>query len=104
MNEHEVCEAALDAAAQKLAELKGRKHHSASDHINASDIVQAYQQALWQPIETAPKDGQLVMIWNKSYKIALQGRWEGEDTGWVGDDVILFPTHWRPLPAPPVSS
>ena len=70
----------------------------------------------WQPIETAPTDGDPVLLF---------GRWEGElhdrddNPGiyqayyWDGDwyctggeyysAYVRNPTHWMPLPKPPVS-
>lgn len=71
----------------------------------------------WQPIETAPKDGTMVLTWDgRAHNIAewkpkrnyeddangvddpTHGRWEyiTEDMG--EDDP---PTHWMPLPEPP---
>ena len=79
----------------------------------------------WQPIETAPKDGTLVLLW---------GIWSGEVSGiynekemhlgyyyvsefqsleekgfnWTvtGGDMYgcrMNPTHWMPLPKPPTN-
>jgi hypothetical protein len=66
----------------------------------------------WQPIETAPKDGTLVLLLDihgnhriGGYELNCQNRKWG--TGWEGGDwdfKIDFdpqPTHWMPLPQPP---
>jgi hypothetical protein len=68
----------------------------------------------WQPIETAPKDGVIVLAvkestlpWAKDFSVArfpypLKQRWNGG--AWEADDGHVYepqPTHWMPLPAPP---
>lgn len=52
----------------------------------------------WQPIATAPKDGENVLLWCGGPEPVI-GFWNRRD-GW-GDD---FPTHWMPLPAPPTEA
>jgi len=56
----------------------------------------------WQPIETAPKDGTHVWV---SWPNTIQGEAWYLDGFWheheYRDDVA--PTHWRPLPAPPMT-
>ena len=66
----------------------------------------------WQPIETAPKDGTEILIASDCFVEAAY--WEGKDSlyPWVtldGQHVtngrqegIYGPTHWQPLPAPPL--
>lgn len=71
----------------------------------------------WQPIETAPKDGTVVLVVGDRGHSCAQWRREGWDTGsgWHatvegqecldGDDRYglkrLSPTHWMPIPSPP---
>ena len=67
----------------------------------------------WQPIETAPKDGTRVMVWNAvtgSYitafeppKFAARGLWPMR--GWGEHDGTWYPepTHWQRLPNPPAA-
>lgn len=68
----------------------------------------------WQSIETAPKDGTSILIWNGEHTI---GYWavsvknfifEGWTTGWetvsgydVGYNQIYGATHWMRLPLAP---
>ena len=73
---------------------------------------------MWQPIETAPKDGTRVDLWIQywSYStkkrcserivdcyygeggVSSRPRWRN-DNGW---GLLYAPTHWMPLPAAPV--
>jgi hypothetical protein len=67
----------------------------------------------WQPIKTAPKDGQSILaffpqigVWCVSWSVDVfdDGIWSVSDNktddrplrGWSED-----PTHWMPLPPPP---
>jgi hypothetical protein len=61
----------------------------------------------WQPIETAPKDGTWVLVWSYS-RVAVSFFCEKENE-WCSDWQDYqehynneSPTHWMPLPAPPV--
>lgn len=53
----------------------------------------------WQPIETAPKDGTWVLLATPKGRIA-DGCF-GNYGSWVWPYVMVEPTHWMPLPAPP---
>ena len=61
----------------------------------------------WQDIETAPRDGTLVLAWSgRAPLIAYWGRDNAlNPLGWIGGHCrinhIDQPTHWMPLPAPP---
>lgn len=62
----------------------------------------------WKPIETAPKDGAIVMLYWPTLSITRYpavGTNHNDGCGW---DLIndrdygeVFPTHWMPLPEPP---
>jgi len=66
----------------------------------------------WQPIETAPKDGTLVLVFEASQGVAVACQ-NGEtwylDVPWNAPDLsqdfsmYYAPTHWMPLPPPPTS-
>jgi len=80
------------------------------------DAIAAYEAALWQPIETAPKDGSFVIVASSDSSFGwVRGfaRWAsvaGID-GWIsygafdppGNLGLGHPTHWRPIPVPPTS-
>lgn len=93
-----------------------------------TDYIDKLEQAapVWQPIETAPKDGTMVVLWRdipmKMGELfaswsSYVGYWEqdGEDgdsywvmvdIGSIGDamnEPCNIPTHWMPLPTPPSS-
>jgi hypothetical protein len=64
----------------------------------------------WQPIETAPKDGTTVIVYDPAYaQPVVPGAWDSEEEAeggqtWRASDAEwdrLNPTHWMPLPAPP---
>jgi hypothetical protein len=63
----------------------------------------------WQPIETAPRDGEDVLLyipemlgWPESWAI-VTGQWD--EPRWSSNALGGFnmgnPTHWAPLPSPP---
>lgn len=66
----------------------------------------------WQPIETAPKDGRDVLVWDEETRTTIH--WGNAAHvliyGWIKiahadpQDPDLMqpqPTHWMPLPQPP---
>lgn len=56
----------------------------------------------WQPIETAPRDGSFVLI---ACGDVYKARYDEIEDMWFFDvdGCAVDPTHWRPLPAPPVT-
>jgi hypothetical protein len=61
----------------------------------------------WQPIETAPKDGEKILIYTNDGIIESFWRKQGWDQSVVYADygadtgIESDPTHWQPLPAAP---
>lgn len=61
----------------------------------------------WMPIETAPKDGTPILVWNGDY--LSMSFWNKTYKQWPdltdqGSEENAFddaPTHWMPLPEPP---
>ncbi len=55
----------------------------------------------WQPIETAPKDGSGVILFEPYEGVACSGYWSKEDNEWFpsrGKQFWKQPTHWQPMP------
>ena len=66
----------------------------------------------WQPMETAPKDGTVVLCWDEFkecdlmwYGIIQQWNEPKDILGWmyVATNTECHPTHWMPLPKPPAA-
>ena len=65
----------------------------------------------WQPIETAPKDGTWILVYkpfnlygfddSEWYVDKYIVRWADECWNISMDDIVVYPTHWMPLPNPP---
>ena len=91
-----------------------------TDATPAADRGAGFSAGLgaWQPIETAPRDGTEVLVCRVyedlcrvEYAVAHNygdgnGWRDMGDLGWAGmtGDDDNQPTHWMPLPAPPVSA
>lgn len=64
----------------------------------------------WRDISMAPRDGTLILVydrgsmavcyWSTSVWVTKGGAWIYDECR--SDTVELQPSHWRPLPAPPV--
>lgn len=57
----------------------------------------------WRPIESAPRDGTVVLLWAQHWRAASTGWTFGEDA-WQDcpkDAYVRPPTLWQPLPEPP---
>lgn len=62
----------------------------------------------WMPIETAPKDGTSILIFEPCSNRCLYNRIyvvHYSDKSWAESDgemySVFYPTHWMPLPNPP---
>ena len=55
---------------------------------------------MWQPIETAPKDGSFILLATPKGRIA-DGFWSTVYGVWSWPYVMVEPTHWMPLPELP---
>ena len=85
-------------------------------HINITEKLAkfaALQQPQWQPLETAPKNGEYILMYRKG--LVNSARWKGDM--WGGDGWCYefaenlangftdnMPTHWMPLPSPPTNT
>lgn len=67
---------------------------------------------MWQPIETAPKDGRQMFVVQgfnvtnqnvgvRNYTTDPYCVWPGKTGGWLRWPHEFPPTHWMPLPPPP---
>ena len=71
-------------------------------------VRRGYAVSEWQDIETAPKDGTMVLgarqCLNKTWDMTCVFYFaeDGEGAWWDNNaDYICTPTHWMPLPEPP---
>lgn len=67
--------------------------------------LQIQAQGGWQPIETAPHDGTLVIVWPPTWNgVTSTARWHERERVWVRQDTTsvprnnkMKPTHWQPV-------
>jgi len=81
-----------------------------SAHGEASVHIDAYEAALWQPIETAPKDGTPFDVWHRNgtrFTDCIWADWFGQEGIWHNNGVTdcYLPCDqlscWRPIPEVP---
>lgn len=75
-----------------------------------ADVVEAEQspepaEQQWQPIETAPKDGTMILGWLPNFNgepRSMSMKWISPYSGWsIHGHGGLSPSHWRPHSQPP---
>jgi len=52
----------------------------------------------WLPIETAPKNGEVIDLWHEEYGRITDAWW---DDCWTPTGTVDGYTHWMPQPNPP---
>lgn len=90
-----------------------------ADNVPSADLQNTADASLtaspaglrtWQPIETAPKDGRMVLLypsrcWVEECDRGEVGYWDADFGEWGGEgpraEDYRGPTHWMPLPQPP---
>jgi hypothetical protein len=68
----------------------------------AADIAEL-ERMQWQPIETAPKDGLSVLLYEDFEPAICAGYWGLESEAWISHRSQSFwrpPTHWMPIQKP----
>lgn len=58
----------------------------------------------WLPIETAPRDGRTLLLWDASREKAVFGYWSDEEDRWLQDlnDVEIYQAiYWMSIEPPP---
>lgn len=93
----ETCRLCIDYALTVIAQVRGSERHRSSP------------SAEWRGIDTAPKDGTEILVYDAATKETLVVFFNQDSgVGWLGardeDGIPLFrvddPTHWMPLPEP----
>ena len=75
----------------------------------ADAVIAAHEARRWKPIESAPKDGAIILVHRHGCETPFLAAWlDGaaiRQPGWHHIDINKRfhsePTHWTPLPAPP---
>lgn len=84
-------------------------HHRAEGAIWAGLQLEGSDMSEWQPIETAPKDAELLLLYDEQEGVRA-GFWDAVEispAGWIATETQgltcgrMEPTHWMPLPDPP---
>jgi hypothetical protein len=82
-------------------ETRGSVKHCEGPFAQAKAALEAAERVRWQAIETAPKDGDLILCASSPEEVRMStGRWAEGYWLWGHEEE---PTHWQPLPSPPES-
>src|SRR4051812_48100557 len=88
------------AALEALEYCLNWQHKDGMDSLHESlgEIRAALSSPQWEDISTAPRDGTLILVWNKDYECGSGVTFYNET--WKRFNVGLReqPTHWMPLP------
>ncbi len=81
--------------AKRLQEIKSEEAKGA-DAAASGTVV---SNGSWMSIDSAPKDGSHISLFNNNDSTTCTGRWSLALTAWMDNDagLIFYPTHWRPL-------
>ncbi len=86
-------------------------------HLSMAPYMPDDPGSMWRPIDTAPKDGTRVLLYATLFGASLGGHdlekdygqwviiaaWDDQYGMWLdGSQCTPVPTHWMPLPSPPV--
>jgi hypothetical protein len=81
--------------------------HMTDDHTHRGDDVHSVEAAEmeanggWQPIETAPKNGTFIWVYDPNSEWQCEAWWDDRFNGWQCPHEGVAPSHWRPIPAAP---
>ena len=69
-----------------------------------AEITRLRAASKWQPIETAPKDWNEILVWDGISIRVVKHAYDDEhgNPKWAPEGLpFLYATHWQPLPSPP---
>lgn len=81
-----------------------------NEYENVKSLIRAKCSAGWQPIDTAPKNSEEILLYCPgNHPLQLMGffssdaggRWEHCSESLYYEEQEIFPTHWMPLPDAP---
>ena len=99
----DVTDLRVEAAARAVKDAMLRQGKSPDAHDLAQAAIKAADAVAWRPIESAPKDGACILVPVKHIGADVvswhMNGWRETSNGLLMRD---RPTHWMPLPPPPV--